>query len=162
VIKRTRGDDPKYSYYISNAPVSTRLKTFVWLSDIRWAIEQCFEQAKDELGMGHYEVRKYPGWNHHMLTCTLAHFFLWDLRIRLGKKALAIALSQLITLLVTVLPLKIFDIHTALNLIRWIQRKNHLAFLSHRKARPRAAPSLRDLRKRGGLRCDEMAFPTGN
>jgi SRSO17 transposase len=87
VIKRTLGDDPKYSYYISNAPVSTHLKTFVWLSGIRWAIEQCFEEAKGELGMDHYEVRKYPGWNHHMLTCMLAHFFLWHLRIRLGKKS---------------------------------------------------------------------------
>jgi SRSO17 transposase len=87
VIKRTLGDDPTYSYSISNAPVSTRLKIFVWLSGIRWAIEQCFEEAKGELGMDHYEVRKYPGWNHHMLTCMLAHFFLWHLRIRLGKKS---------------------------------------------------------------------------
>jgi SRSO17 transposase len=41
IIKRTIEDKPTYSYYISNAPVSTRLKTFVWLSGIRWAIEQC-------------------------------------------------------------------------------------------------------------------------
>jgi SRSO17 transposase len=87
VIRRTFGDDPKYSYFISNAPVSTRLKTFVWLSGIRWAIEQCFEEAKTELGMDHYEVRKYAGWNHHMLTCILGHFFLWHLKIRLGKKS---------------------------------------------------------------------------
>ena len=87
LIRRILGDDPKYSYFISNAPVSTRLKTFVWLSGIRWAIEQCFEEAKTELGMDHYEVRKYAGWNHHMLTCILAHFFLWHLKIRLGKKS---------------------------------------------------------------------------
>lgn len=87
IIKRTHGDDSNYSYYISNAPISTRLKTFVWLSGIRWAIEQCFEETKTELGMDQYEVRKYPGWNHHMLTCMLAHFFLWHLRIRLGGKS---------------------------------------------------------------------------
>lgn len=87
VIRRSLGDDPKYSYFISNAPVSTRLKTFVWLSGIRWAIEQCFEESKTELGMDHYEVRKYAGWNHHMLTCILGHFFLWHLKIRLGKKS---------------------------------------------------------------------------
>jgi SRSO17 transposase len=67
--------------------VSTPLKTFVWLSGIRWAIEQCFEEAKTELGMDHYEVRKYAGWNHHMLTCMLGHFFLWHLKIRLGEKS---------------------------------------------------------------------------
>jgi SRSO17 transposase len=87
LIRRTLGHDPKYSYFISNAPVSTRLKTFVWLSGIRWAIEQCFEETKTELGMDHYEVRKYAGWNHHMLTCILGHFFLWHLKIRLGKKS---------------------------------------------------------------------------
>jgi SRSO17 transposase len=87
IIKRTLGANREYSYYISNAPLSTRLRLFVWLSGVRWAIEQCFEEAKSELGMDHYEVRKYPGWNHHMLTCILAHFFLWHLNIKLGKKS---------------------------------------------------------------------------
>jgi SRSO17 transposase len=81
------GGTDTYSYFISNAAQSTRLKTFVWLSGIRWAIEQCFEEAKTDLGMDHYEVRKYPGWRHHMITCMLAHFFLWHMRIRLGEKS---------------------------------------------------------------------------
>lgn len=59
----------------------------VWLSGVRWAIEQCFEETKTELGMAHYEVRKYPGWYHHMLTSMLAHFFLWHLKLRLGEKS---------------------------------------------------------------------------
>lgn len=87
VVKRTLGDNQKYTYYVSNAPLSTRLKTFVWLSGIRWAIEQCFEETKTELGMDHYEVRKHAGWNHHILTCMLGHFFLWHLKIRLGGKS---------------------------------------------------------------------------
>jgi SRSO17 transposase len=87
VIKRTLGAEPTYSYYISNAPASTSLGTFVWLSGLRWAIEQCFEEGKTELGMAHYEVRKYPGWHHHMLTTMLAHFLLWRLKLRLGKKS---------------------------------------------------------------------------
>jgi SRSO17 transposase len=62
-------------------------RTFVWLSGVRWAIEQCFEEGKTELGMDHYEVRKYTGWHHHMLTTLLAHFFLWHLKLRLGKKS---------------------------------------------------------------------------
>jgi hypothetical protein len=66
VIKRTLGADSLYSYYMSNAPASTPLRTFV---------------------MAHYEVRTYPGWHHHMLTTMLAHFFLWHLKLRLGKKS---------------------------------------------------------------------------
>jgi SRSO17 transposase len=84
VIKRTLGADPVYSYAISNAPASTPLRTFVWLSGVRWAIEQCFEEGKTELGMAHYEVRKYPGWHHHMLMTMLAHFFL---KLHLGEKS---------------------------------------------------------------------------
>jgi SRSO17 transposase len=87
LIRRTLGKERKYSFFISNAPVSTRLNTLVWLSGLRWSIEQCFEETKTELGMDHYEVRKFPGWHHHMLTCMLAHFFLWHLKIRLGKKS---------------------------------------------------------------------------
>jgi SRSO17 transposase len=87
VIKRTLGAEPVYSYAISNAPASTPLRTFVWLSGLRWAVEQCFEEGKTELGMAHYEVRKYAGWQHHMLTTMLAHCFLWHLKLRLGKKS---------------------------------------------------------------------------
>ena len=50
-------------------------------------IEQCFEEGKTELGMDHYEVQKYPGWRHLMITSMLAHFFLWHLQLRLGKKS---------------------------------------------------------------------------
>jgi SRSO17 transposase len=87
VIKRPRGPEPTYAYAISNAPASTPFRTLVWLSGIRWAVEQCFEEGKTELGMAHYEVRKYAGWQHHMLLTMLAHFFLWHLKGRLGKKS---------------------------------------------------------------------------
>lgn len=89
IIKRTISEHPAYSFYISNAPESTRLPVYVWLSGMRWPIEQCFEETKTELGMDHYEVRKYSGWHHHILTCMLAHFFLWHLKIKLGKKSTA-------------------------------------------------------------------------
>jgi SRSO17 transposase len=87
VIKRTLGIEPLYWYYFSNAPLNTRLPTFVWLSGGHWAIEHCFEEAKTALGMHHYEVRKYPGWHHHMLVSMLAHFFLQHMKIRLGEKS---------------------------------------------------------------------------
>src|SRR5208337_3523359 len=87
LIRRTLGSEPQYTYFISNAPNSTRLNTLVWLSGLRWAIEQCFQEAKTELGMDHYEVRKFPGRHHHMITCMLAHFFLWHLKIRMGGKS---------------------------------------------------------------------------
>jgi SRSO17 transposase len=72
-------------YSISKAPLSTRLPTLVWLSSVRWAIEQSFEEAKPELGMDHDEVRQHPGWSHHLRICLRAHFCLWHVKIRLGE-----------------------------------------------------------------------------
>ena len=85
--------------------------------------------------MDHYEVRKYPGWHHHMLTTMLAHFFLWHLKLRLGKKAPALTVSQLRTILEVVLPLRMYSIDDVLTLVAWRQRRNHSAYLSHRKRR---------------------------
>jgi SRSO17 transposase len=87
LIKRTLGAHPRYWYYLSNAPLSAPLRLFVWRSGVRWAIEQGFEATKTARGMDHYAVRKSPGWHHHLLTCMLAHFFLWHLQLRLDKKS---------------------------------------------------------------------------
>jgi len=139
VIKRTLGAEPTYAYYLSNAPVSTPLRTFVWLSGLRWAVEQCFEEGKTELGMAHYEVRKYPGWHHHMLMTMLAHFFLWHLKSRLEKKSAradGIAAAEIIG---RRLPLRIETIDEVLAFVAWVQRRNHTAYLSHRKRRQESA-----------------------
>ncbi len=87
IIKRNLGEKKEYSFFLSNAPVSSRLKLFVWLSGMRWPIEQCFEEMKTELGFAQYEVRKFTGWHNHVLLTMLAHFFLWHTKIRLGKKS---------------------------------------------------------------------------
>ena len=85
--------------------------------------------------MDHYEIRKYAGWHHHMLTTMLAHFFLWHLKLCLGKKAPALTVSQLRMLLDAVLPLRIATIDDVLELVAWVQRRNHGAYLAHRKRR---------------------------
>jgi hypothetical protein len=42
----------------------------------RWEVEEGFEQAKGEVGLDHYEVRKWPGWYRHITLALLAHAFL--------------------------------------------------------------------------------------
>jgi SRSO17 transposase len=63
-------------FYLSNAPVETELTTLVRISGMRWPIETCFEDGKQFLDMGDYEVRSWIGWHHHMTLCILAHHFL--------------------------------------------------------------------------------------
>ena len=73
--------------YLSNAPAQTALATLVRVSGMRWPIETCFEDGKQYLGMGEYEVRSWRGWHHHMTLVILAHFFLVRLQLRLKKSA---------------------------------------------------------------------------
>ena len=42
----------------------------------RWAVEECFAEAKGEVGLDHYEVRKWDAWHRHITLCLLAHAFL--------------------------------------------------------------------------------------
>lgn len=71
--------------FLSNAPATLSGTRLVTVSGMRWPVEQIFEVAKQELGLGDYEVRSWPGWHHHMTLVTLAHFFLVRLQHRLKK-----------------------------------------------------------------------------
>ena len=64
---------------------------------------------------------------------SLSAFFLWHLKLTLGERAPCLTLPQLRLLLKTVLPLKTFSTEEMIEVVRWIQEKNHRAYLSHRK-----------------------------
>ncbi len=84
-------EEPEWKFYLSNAPVETKLSTFVRVSGMRWPIETCFAECKGELGMDQYEVRFWRGWHHHMTLVILAHHFLvrWQQKLTLREGALA-------------------------------------------------------------------------
>jgi SRSO17 transposase len=89
VIRRTipePGEQPVYKYYLSNAPADLPLLALVWASGMRWPIERCFTEGKDELGLDHYECRFWRGWHHHMTLVILAHLFLVQLQARLNQR----------------------------------------------------------------------------
>ena len=52
----------------------------------RWVIEDCFEQAKGEVGLDEYEVRKWEAWHRHITFCLLAHAYLDVLRSKAAKR----------------------------------------------------------------------------
>jgi hypothetical protein len=73
--------------------------------------------------------------------CNLYIFSYGTLKSGWGKKAPAITLSQLRTLIEAILPLKKQTFETLLEQIAWIQARNHRAYLSHRKRRIRMLTS---------------------
>ena len=79
-------EEPKYKYYLSNAPLSTPLEELVRVCGMRWPIESAFEESKTELGLDEYELRFYRGWHHHMTLVILAHHFLVRLQARVQAR----------------------------------------------------------------------------
>jgi SRSO17 transposase len=64
------------AYYLAYAPTGTTVAELVRIAGSRWAIEECFQAAKNECGLDEYEVRRYPGWYRHITLAMLAHAFL--------------------------------------------------------------------------------------
>jgi SRSO17 transposase len=85
LILRRNGLTGELKTYLSHAPVDIPQVTLVRMSGMRWPIETCFEDGKQLLGMGDYEVRSWRGWHHPMTLCVLDHFFLVRLQSRLKK-----------------------------------------------------------------------------
>lgn len=86
LVLRRHIETQELKTYLCNAPIDTPLETHVRMSGMRWPIERCFEDGKQLLGMGDYEVRSWTGWHHHMTLVILAHFFVVRMSLRFKKK----------------------------------------------------------------------------
>jgi SRSO17 transposase len=76
LLVRRRRRDGELAFYACSGPAATSLVGLVRVAGTRWAVEEGFEQAKGEVGLDHYEVRKWPGWYRHITLALLAHAFL--------------------------------------------------------------------------------------
>jgi SRSO17 transposase len=63
-------------FFLSNAPEGTPLEVLLLVAFSRWRIERLFEDSKTELGMDHFEVRKYPSIVRHLILTCISHLFL--------------------------------------------------------------------------------------
>jgi len=80
-----KADEVKF--FLSNAPESTPLEVLLMVAFNRWPIERLFEDSKTELGLDHFEVRKYRSIVCHLILTCISHLFLAEFRLaHWGKK----------------------------------------------------------------------------
>lgn len=68
--KITGGD---LAYFSTWSPAGTPIETLVKVEGHRWAIEDSFETAKNELGLDHNETRSWHGWHRHVSPHSPGH-----------------------------------------------------------------------------------------
>jgi SRSO17 transposase len=73
-------DDGELAYYICFNPRREPFGELVRVAGSRWPVEECFEAAKNEAGLDHYQVRLYHAWYRHITLSMLALTFLAVIR----------------------------------------------------------------------------------
>jgi SRSO17 transposase len=84
-VIRSGGAKPQTWYVLSNAREANRAEV-ARVHGARHRVEELLKEGKGEVGLGHYEVRSWVGWHHHMALSLLALWFLQTERLRLGEK----------------------------------------------------------------------------
>lgn len=73
-------------FFLSNAPEGVSVETLLLVAFSRWRIERMFEDTKDELGLDHFEVRRYVAIQRHLILTGVSHLFLSEFRQEHGEK----------------------------------------------------------------------------
>ena len=76
LVRRSISDPGALAAYVCCAPAGTPLRELVCVAGRRWMIEASLEEAKDEVGLDQYEVRRWSGWYRHITLALLAHALL--------------------------------------------------------------------------------------
>ena len=73
MARRTIARPDDIAYFLAHAPTGTSVDKLVEVAGSRWAIEACFQSAKNERCLDQCEVRRYPGRYRHITAAPLAH-----------------------------------------------------------------------------------------
>ncbi|TBA74421.1 IS701 family transposase [Rhizobium ruizarguesonis] len=87
LIRKSRSNPDAVSYYLVFAPAQATLADLAGAAGLRWTIEECFQRAKDDLGLDHCEARSWHGWHRHMTLVMAAAAFLTKLSADLRRSA---------------------------------------------------------------------------
>jgi SRSO17 transposase len=84
IIARNVLDPKEVKFFVSNAPPETPVATLLLVAFSRWRVERCFEDQKGEVGLDHYEGRRYQGLKRHLILSAVSYLFLSRMRQEFG------------------------------------------------------------------------------
>ncbi|WP_071926784.1 transposase [Nocardia mangyaensis] len=76
LVRRSIDDPTDIAYYLCFHPATVTREQIIAVAGARWAVEECFQAAKDRCSLDHYQVRKWIPWYRHITLAMLAHAFL--------------------------------------------------------------------------------------
>jgi SRSO17 transposase len=76
LVARNAANPQEVKYFIAGAPPETPVETLLKVAFSRWRIERCYEDQKGEIGMDHFEVRRYQGLKRHLILSCVSYLFL--------------------------------------------------------------------------------------
>jgi SRSO17 transposase len=92
-LTRNGKGEHELACYLCAAPAGTGDEELIRVAGSRWAVEECFQSAKNETGLDQYQVRRYDAWYRHATLAMLAHAYL-AVTAATAPKALAAASSR--------------------------------------------------------------------
>jgi SRSO17 transposase len=85
LVRRSR-DDGELAFFWCHTPTGASLADLVRVVGMRWAVEECFQAAKGQVGLDHYQVRSYHGWYRHITLAIAAHSWLTATAVTLAQQ----------------------------------------------------------------------------
>jgi SRSO17 transposase len=76
LIEWPEGETDPTKYWLSSLDEKTSFRRLVDLAKLRWRVERDYLDLKQEIGLGHYEGRRWHGFHHHGTLCIAAYGFL--------------------------------------------------------------------------------------
>jgi SRSO17 transposase len=84
VVARDVVNPKEVKFLVSNAPPETSVEMRLLVGFSRWRVERCFEDQKGEIGLDHYEGRRYLGLKRHLILSAVSYLFLAEMRQGFG------------------------------------------------------------------------------
>src|SRR5215212_135876 len=85
LIRRGGDDGDDLRFFLAYGAEGTSEAELLRVCRVRWQIEECFVQAKGEVGLDQYEVRTWDAWHRFVTLCLLAHAGLVVMRLAANR-----------------------------------------------------------------------------